>query len=198
MKVIGLTGGIGSGKSLVANILRDKYGAYLLETDRIAKEQMEPGGVSYQEIIEYIGREIVAEDGTIDRVKLAQIIFEDKEKRLKINQITHPKVLTEVQRIIGEMRKQEIYPYLIIETALMIEAQYDFICDEIWYVFTPEDVRRSRLKESRSYSDEKIDSIFANQSKEETFRQAYSKVIENVGDIRNLEEQIDKLILDGE
>jgi dephospho-CoA kinase len=194
MKVIGLTGGIGSGKSRVANILKDKYGAFLLETDRIAKEQMEPGGVSYQEIIDYIGQEIVSEDRSIDRARLAGIIFEDKEKRLKINQITHPKVLAEVQEEILDMRKKGTIPYLIIETALMIEAQYDFICDEIWYVFAPEEVRRSRLKQDRSYSDEKIDSIFGNQSKEEAFRNAYSRVIENVGDIRLLEEQVDRLI----
>lgn len=194
MKVIGLTGGIGSGKSLVAKILKDKYGAYLLETDRIAKEQMEPGGVSYQEVVAYIGPEILAPDGTIDRAKLAGIIFEDKEKRLKINQITHPKVLAEVQREIEEKRILGTIPYLIIETALMIEARYEFTCDEIWYVYTPEDERRNRLKKERGYSDEKIDSILANQNKDEAFRQAFSKVIENVGDIKALEEQVDRLI----
>lgn len=194
MKVIGLTGGIGSGKSLVANILKEKYGAYLLETDRIAKEQMEPGGVSYQEVIDYIGQEIVAVDGTIDRSKLARIIFEDKEKRLKINQITHPKVLAEVQREIEAKRKLGTIPYLIIETALMIEARYEFTCDEIWYVYTPEDERRNRLKKERGYSDEKIDSILANQNKDEAFRKAFSKVIENVGDISALEASVDRLI----
>ncbi len=194
MKVIGLTGGIGSGKSLVAKILKEKYGAYILETDRIAKEQMEPGGVSYQEVIDYIGREIVVEDGSIDRGKLAKIIFEDKEKRLKINEITHPKVLTEVQNEIESMRKKGNVPYLLIETALMIEARYEFTCDEIWYVYAPEEERRNRLKKERYYSDEKIDSIFENQNKEEAFRKAFSKVIENVGDKKLIEEQVDKMI----
>jgi len=196
MKVIGLTGGIGSGKSLVAKILQEKYHAVLLETDRIAKEQMEPGGVSYQEVLDYIGKEILSEDGTIDRGKLSRIIFEDTEKRLRINQITHPKVLTEVRRQISVMGEQGTVPYLIIETALMIEAQYDFICDETWYVYSSEEERRKRLKKDRNYSDEKIDAIFANQQKDEAFRKAFSKVIENVGDIHQLEEQIDKLIKD--
>jgi dephospho-CoA kinase len=194
MKVIGLTGGIGSGKSLVAKILKEKYGAYILYTDNIAKEQMEPGGASFKEVVEYFGDIILAPDGTIDRGKLAAIIFEDQEKRLKINEITHPKVLAAVEAEINRVRAQAAVPYLVVETALMLEAGYDFICDEVWYVHTPEKVRRLRLKKERSYSDEKIDTIFANQSKEEAFRAKFTKVIENIGDIEMLEKQVDLLI----
>ncbi len=196
MKVIGLTGGIGSGKSLVAEILEQKYKAYLLNTDAIAKKQMEPGGESYLEVVDYIGTEILTEDKSIDRSKLAAIIFDDSEKRLKINQITHPKVLKTVIEEIENIRKQETHPYLVVETALMIEAGYDYICDEVWYVHAPEHERRARLKSSRSYSDEKIDSIFSNQSKEETFRARFEKVVENVGDVKDLEKQIDTLLCD--
>jgi len=194
MKVIGLTGGIGSGKSLVAKILREKYGAYILSTDDIAKEQMEPGGDSYREVVEYFGSEIVNPDGTINRGRLAAIIFDDKNKRLKVNEITHPKVLDAVRNKIEAVREKQLAPYLVVETALMIEAGYDFICDEVWYVHTPEEVRRGRLKRERNYPDEKIDSIFANQSKEEAFRSKFSKVIENIGDIAKLEQQVDRLI----
>lgn len=194
MKVIGLTGGIGSGKSLVANILQNKYGAYLLNTDGIAKSQMEPGGESYKAVLDYFGGEIVSADGTIDRNKLAGIIFDDKNKRLKLNELTHPIVLEAVMEEIQNARLKGTIPYLIIETALMIEAGCDYMCDEIWYVFAPEEHRRSRLKKEREYTDEKIDSIFNNQSKEEAFRAKYTKVIENVGDMKFLEEQVDNLI----
>ncbi len=194
MKVIGLTGGIGSGKSLVAEILEKKYRAYLLNTDAIAKKQMEPGGESYLEVVEYFGSEILTEDNSIDRAKLAAIIFEDSEKRLKINEITHPKVLKTVTEEIETIREQGTHPYLVVETALMIEAGYDYICDEVWYVHAPEQERRARLKSSRSYSDEKIDSIFSNQSKEDTFRAKFEKVVENVGDVKELESQIDELL----
>ena len=195
MKVIGLTGGIGSGKSLVANILKQKYGAYILDTDGIAKAQMEPGGASYREVVNYIGKEIVALDGSIDRSKLAAIIFDDQNKRLKINEITHPKVLIEVEATIQIMRDKGIVPYLVVETALMIEAGYDYICDEVWYVYAPEAERRNRLKSERSYTDEKIDAIFENQNKAEVFRSKFPKVIENVGDIGMLEQQVDQRIL---
>jgi dephospho-CoA kinase len=194
MKVIGLTGGIGSGKSLVANILRDKYKAYILDTDSIAKAQMEPGGASYEEVVNYIGESILETDGRINRSKLASIIFDDKDKRLKINEITHPKVLEQVKAEIQAVRDSGTVPYLLVETALMMEAGYDYICDEVWYVYASEEERRERLKRDRSYTDEKINSIFQNQSKEEAFRKTFSKVVENVGDIRLLEEQVDAFI----
>ena len=194
MKVIGLTGGIGSGKSLVANILEQKYGAYLLNTDAIAKRQMEPGGASFSEVVAYFGTGILAEDGFIDRAKLAAIIFDDSEKRLKINKITHPKVLDSVMEEIKEKRQQGNVPYLVVETALMIEAGYDHICDEVWYVHAPEEERRSRLRTDRNYSDEKIDAIFSNQSKEEAFRAKFAKVVENVGEVEELEKQIEGLL----
>ncbi len=196
MKVIGLTGGIGSGKSLVANILKEKYGAYILNSDGIAKEQMEPGGVSYREVVDYFGRDILNSDGTINRGKLAQIIFEDKNKRLKVNEITHPKVLEAVEEVIKIFREKGTVAYLVVETALMIEAGYDYICDEVWYVHTSEEERRRRLKRERNYSDEKIDAIFDNQSKAETFREKFPKVIENISDLTFLEQQVDNLMRD--
>lgn len=194
MKVIGLTGGIGSGKSVVAKILKDEYDAYILDTDSIAKQQMEPGGESYRLVVDCFGKEILAPDGTINRPKLAAMIFEDKDKRLKINELTHPIVLKAVEREIECKRIEARTKYLVVETALMIEAGYDYICDEVWYVYAPVELRRSRLKKSRGYSDEKIDAILANQSKEEDFFARFSKVVENTGDMELLKSQIDKLI----
>ncbi|NLP15595.1 MAG: dephospho-CoA kinase [Clostridiales bacterium] len=196
MKVIGITGGIGSGKSLVADIMIMKYNAYLINTDMIAKEQMMPDGISYPGIVEYFGEEILNKDGTIDANKLADIVFKDKEKLLKLNSLTHPNVLTEVKRIIAGMREGKKTPYCIIETALMIESGYDFVCDEVWYVYSSADTRRGRLKQYRSYDDKKIDAIFESQSKEEDFFKRYSKVIYNDSDIHNLEVQIDRLLND--
>lgn len=197
MKVIGLTGGIGSGKSVVAGILKTEYDAYILDTDSIAKQQMEPGGESYNLVVDYFGNEILSPDGTINRQKLAAIIFEDKNKRLKINELTHPIVLKAVEREIENKRMDGKTKYLVVETALMIEAGYDYICDEVWYVYAPVQLRRSRLKESRGYSDDKIDAIMANQSKEEDFFARFGKVVENTGDMEHLKSQVDSLIRKG-
>jgi dephospho-CoA kinase len=194
MKVIGITGGIGSGKSLVAKLLEKNHGAFLLNTDQIAKEQMEVGGVCYRPVVNYFGTEILSEDGAIDRSKLAEIVFHDKDKLLKLNQLTHPLVLEAVQMEIGRIRKAGGTRYLIIETALMIESGYDSACDEVWYVYSSEVDRRERLKRERNYSDAKIDAIFTSQSTAEAFRKKFSKVIENTGDIENLKQQVDHLI----
>ena len=194
MKVIGITGGIGSGKSLVANLLRDKYGAHILDTDRIAKTQMEPKGASYQTVVDYFGKEILSVSGLIDRSKLAAIVFNDKNKLLKLNELTHPKVLLAVREEIQTMRDEKTAPYLVVETALMIESGYDFICDEVWFVHTPEEERKNRLKMERNYSDEKINSIFESQSKADAFRNRFHKVIENVGDIGKLDQQVELLL----
>lgn len=194
MKVIGITGGIGSGKSLVAEIMVKKHKAYLINTDRIAKEQMMPGGISYPGVVEYFGNGILREDGTIDNNKLSKIIFSDTKKRLKLNSLTHPNVLVEVQKEIADKKASKDVPFCIIETALMIESGYDFVCDEVWYVHSSSEIRRKRLKEHRGYSDEKIDAIFESQSKEEDFFRKFSKVIYNNGDISSLDHQIDKLL----
>ncbi len=194
MKVIGITGGIGSGKSLVTNIMKDKYGAVVLNTDAIAKAQMEPDGVSYPEVVGFFGTGILTQSGTIDRNKLSAIAFQDKDKLLTLNAITHPKVLTEVKREIALHRELGDTPYLIIETALMIESGYDTVCDEVWYVYAPEERRRDWLKRERNFTDQKIDIIFDNQSKEEAFRSRFRVTIENVGDIPELEEQIQRIL----
>lgn len=194
MKVIGITGGIGSGKSLVADIMIKKYSAYLINSDCIAKDQMKPGAISYQGVVEFFGNEILSEDGTINKSKLSNIVFNDKEKLLKLNSLTHPNVLAEIQRIIVKKRESETVPYCIIETALMIESGYDFVCDEVWYVHSSYDLRRSRLKQYRSYSDERIDEIFTSQSKDEDFFGAFIKVIYNDSDLCKLEYQIDKML----
>ena len=116
------------------------------------------------------------------------------EKLNKLNALTHPNVLKVIEEELASLREGGRVPYVIIETALMIEAGYDFICDEVWYVYTPEEIRRERLKKERNYSDQKIDSIFDSQRKEDEFRKRYSKVIENTGDIQNLCKQVERLL----
>lgn len=194
LKIIGITGGIGSGKSLVADIMIKKYKAHLINSDRIAKEQMMPGGISFAGVVEYFGQDILDKDGLIDKNKLSNIVFNDKEKLLVLNSLTHPNVLNDIQKEIAIKSESKAVPYCIIETALMIESGYGFICDEVWYVHSSAEIRRNRLKQHRSYTDEKIDAIFESQSKEEVFFERFPNVIYNNGDIYELEQQIDKLL----
>ena len=106
MKVLGITGGIGSGKTLVLNILKENYNAEIIEADRLGHELMEPGRAVYNNVVSYFGRDILGKDDTIDRKKLGGIVFADKDKLRKLNELSHPVIRDEILRIIDEGRNR--------------------------------------------------------------------------------------------
>jgi len=178
MKVIGITGGVGSGKSRVLSYLEEKHQAVICQADQVAWELQKPGQKCYLEIVEHFGVSILNEDKTINRKALGQIVFGNDTQLLVLNAIMHPAVKCEIQkRILQE--KGNGTKLFVLEAALLIEERYDEICDELWYIYTDAWIRRQRLKESRGYSDEKIDAIMASQLTEEMFRKACKNVIEN-------------------
>ncbi len=184
MKVIGLTGGIGSGKSRVANLLLKEFLAYVIYTDDIARDQMKKGGCSYEQVVKHFGTKILDENGEINREKLAKIIFQQEELVKLLNSLTHPNVHQEVLRQIEEVRRKEKkYSSIIVETALLFEAGYQDFCDEIWYVHAKRVDRIKRLKESRGYTEDKIDSIMRKQKSEEFFLKNSTVIIENGNDV---------------
>lgn len=184
MKVIGLTGGIGSGKSRVADLLQKEFLAYVIYTDEIAKDQMKQGGCSYEKVVKQFGSEILDDSGEIDRNKLAKTIFQKEELVKLLNSLTHPNVHLEVLRQIEEVKsKDKLYSAIIVETALLFEAGYQDFCDEIWYIHAPIADRIKRLKESRGYSEGKIDSIIRKQKSEEFFLKNSTVIIENGNDV---------------
>ena len=160
MKTIGITGGVGAGKSTVLGFLETDFQAVVCEADKVAHKLQEPGEVCYEEIIEKFGCGILDGDGKIDRKKLGNIVFADEKKLQRLNRIVHPRVKEYIRK-----KKEEI-------------------CDELWYIHTPDEVRRKRLKESRGYTDERIDGIMKNQKSEKQFRNACSVVIENGEDFK--------------
>lgn len=179
MKVIGITGGTGSGKSLVLEYVRQKYRACVVEADKVAHYLQKPGQVCYDSIVNFFGEDILAEDGTIDRKMLGDRVFSNRDELLQLNAVVHPAVRQEIIRIIEERRKENAWDYLFLEAALLIEEHYEAICDEMWYIYVKEDIRRERLKCSRGYSDEKITQMMASQLGEEDFRRACRIVIDN-------------------
>ncbi len=193
MRSIGVTGGVGSGKSVILEYLRDHYGARLIVADEVARQLEEPGEACYNELLELLGREVLGIDGHFDNKKFASAIFSDEKKLAAVNAIVHPEVK---KYILSEMEKEEKNGcrYFVVEAALLIEEHYDEVLDELWYIYVPEEIRRSRLKASRSYSDEKIDSIFAAQLSEKEFREHCRYVIDNGNDLSETYRQIDELI----
>lgn len=178
MKVIGITGGVGAGKSTVVGILQTYYTTEYLHCDAIAHELMEQGGSAHEELISLFGEDLVTADGTLNRSKLYERAFLG-DRVEELNACVHPRVRTYVEDRIAKLRAAEFDGLVLIEAALLIEAGYKDICDELWYVHAPVEMRRARLKANRGYSDERVDSIMAEQATEELFFSASDFVIYN-------------------
>lgn len=172
MKVIGITGGVGSGKSTLLSILKDVPGSFCVQADKVAATQMQKGEIAYEKIVFLFGDDILSANGEIDRNKLGDIVFREDNKRLVLNSIVHPSVKNYFLEDI-EKKREEGCSYYFLEAALLLDDHYERFCDEVWYVYAGEALRRERLRASRGYSDEKIDGIFASQMNDEYIRKKY-------------------------
>lgn len=190
MRFIGITGQVGSGKSEVLTHLKEKYNCRIILADNLAHEVREPGGECYEEIVSLIGRDCLNADGTIDRRKMAAIIFSDNSILEKVNALIHPAVKNRILEIYKSEKEKGEIDYLFLEAALLIDCGYDRICDELWFIYVRDEVRRQRLKASRGYDDGKIDGILKEQRSEEEFRAACKWTIDNSDEIELTMEQI--------
>ena len=190
IKVVGITGGVGSGKSVVMDILKKEYGAEIILADLVAHDLMEPGQKNYTDIVEAFGEEILAKDKTIDRPALAKVVFGDKEKLARLNAITHPNVKREIFQRIDATKEKGEASFIAVEAALLLEEGYQKDFDTMWYVYVDEKTRIARLKEGRGYTEEKCREIMAKQLPEEVFRKECSTIIDNHLGISETEKQI--------
>ena len=191
--VIGITGGIGSGKSVVTSLLRDKFDAAVIDTDTIGHEIMEIGKSAYKKVVEIFGNKVIAEDGSIDRKKLGSLVFDNRELLCKLNDIIHPAVEAEVDKRIAEFTQKK-YKYIALETALLIKVRYNRKCDKVWFVYADKDIRLKRLYENRGIGKEKAIKIFESQNTEEEFRQIADDIIDNSGSEADTEIQIKNIL----
>ncbi len=189
-KVVGITGGTGCGKTVVMELLRDRFNAGLIIADRIGHELMAPGGKNYRDIIDCFGNVILTSDATIDRAKLSRIVFHDKEALEKLNSVTHPNIEKEIMDRIEEMQKDEDISFIALEAALLIECGYRKYLDELWYVYADEETRIRRLMEGRGYSEEKSRSVMRNQLREEEYIKNSDRVIDNSGSVEETYEKL--------
>ena len=183
MRFIGITGGVGAGKSEILGYLAKKPDTRVMLADEIAHELMSPGTECYDRICETFGAEdIFLPQGGLDRGKLA------------MNAIVHPAVRVYVEKEAEREKQGGKRKLLVLEAALLIEEHYDEICDELWYIYTREDIRRERLMASRGYSTEKVDRIFASQLTEKVYREHCRVVIDNNGSVEEAFAQIDRAL----
>lgn len=196
MLVIGLTGGVGAGKSEVLKLIKGMCRCTVVVADELARSLEVKGEVCYEPLVKLLGEDVLDPAGEIDPKKMASKIFADgAEDILKsVNAIVHPAVKTRILDMIrGEAYIDQV-DLFVIEAALLIEDGYEEIVDELWYVYADENVRRKRLRNSRGYSDEKISDIMGSQSSDKTFRKHCKVVIDNGGSIEDTKKQLEAVL----
>ncbi len=188
--IIGLTGGIGAGKSVVGAILRE-LGAHVIDTDKVGHRVYQPGSEGWRRIVDAFGRELVAADGTIDRKRLGAIVFADDEKRRQLNAIVHPLIFGEIMREIADRRQAGFAGHFVLEAPVLLEAKGTGLVDQLWVVSAPGDAVRARLAGSRAMSDAEIAARVGAQLDDAERRKHADVVIENDGDVAALRARVE-------
>lgn len=191
MYVVGLTGGIGSGKSTVLAMLAAR-GAEVLDADEIVREIQRPGEDAYNEIVEAFGDGVVAADGTLDRAALAKIVFTDSEKRAKLNEITHPKVGARFAERLAALRETDKIVVLDIPLLGASNSGSERFADTVVVVTASETVRLERLEERGMDREDAAARIAAQIGDDERLKLA-DHVLTNDGSLAELEKQVDAL-----
>ena len=187
--VIELFGGVGSGKSLVLRELKENWNAAVIGMDETAHSLYEKGRAGNDAAVRILGPTVRKPDGSLDRAAMADILYRDPERMHQLELVIHPLVYDEVARLVSEYRKTN--GLVVVETALPKKEQSD-IFDELWYVFTPEDIRETRLMRDRGYSKERVREIMAKQLSDSAFREMADFVLVNDGTEEELKEKIRK------
>ena len=171
MKIIGLTGGFGSGKSTVSGFLA-KLGAAVIDADEVGHELFKAGSEAWREVVGAFGQRIISFDGTIDRRKLGKIVFSNADARARLNLIMHPKIYQRVKALIEEYKLTGA-EIVVVEAPLLLEVGWKSIVDEVWVVSAPQATIINRLKEQKGISEaESLARLRAQMSDEERTTQA--------------------------
>lgn len=187
--VIGLTGGIGTGKSMVLEHIKNEYNGFVIEADKIGHEIFEYNSKTYNKVLQAFGTEILSVTDNkpyIDRKKLGQIVFNNKEKLELLNSITHPDIYHKINELINTCDKDLI----VIEAAILPDTPLVTLCDTLWYIYADKETRITRLLKYRDISREKALKIMANQPDEERFKNVCQVVIDNSYDKETTFKQI--------
>ena len=187
MFVIGLTGGIGTGKSTVARVLEDQ-GATVVSADLTGHEVYLPGRPGYHEVIAEFGQDVVAADGTIDRKKLGAIVFADPKNLARLNSIVHPRMKGMMREKLNELDQQGV-AIAVLEAALLFEARWDDLAHEVWVTAAPPEIAAERVAlRSKLPLEQVLDRIRSQMSTAERVKRA-EVVIDTSGDIESTTRQ---------
>lgn len=192
MKVIGLTGGTGSGKSIVSAFL-EQNGAYIIDADEIAHGIIERGKPAYEELTNYFGGAILDQDRNILRKKLGSIVFTNKEKLDFLNRCTHKYITQEIDKQISERKKKQRDTCIVLDAPLLLEAKLENRCNEIWVVFAEEEVRARRIMERDNITYQEAKNRIGCQKNWDFYRQKANLILDNSKDLQHLKRQLEAI-----
>lgn len=190
---IGLTGSIASGKSTVSGFLRE-LGAIVIDADKVAKEIVKPGTPALKEIVKCFGKDVLNKDGSLNRKKLADMVFSDSAKLKILNEITHPRIVEKIKNTIACLEKKDKTRLIVIDAPLLIETGLDKLVDEVWVVYVTPKTQIERLlqREKDMTHEEALKRINSQMSTDEKVKYA-DRVIYNNGSIVETKNQVKKL-----
>ena len=195
MITIGLTGGIASGKSTVSAMLRE-LGAHVIDADQVGHEVYEPGAPAWDQLVQAFGREIVGEDGRIDRKKLGPIVFADPARLQTLNGIVHPLMRKMMEERLEGLRQEGTTTIALIEAAILIEGGWASLVDEIWVTAVPESVALERLVGRTGLTPEQAEARIRSQMGNEERKQYALRVIDTAGSLEDVQLQANVLWAD--
>ncbi len=187
--IIGITGGIGSGKSTVADLFR-KRGFHIIDADDVARDVVKPGSELLPEIVEHFGKDILNSDGSLNRAKLASVVFQNKKERECLEQILHPKIISQ---IIIQIEKADVKTVIIV-VPLLIESGMDNLCDLVIVVIADVETRITRIEERNHVDRDEILSRINAQISDTERRENADIIIDNNSYMNELTRQVDKVI----
>lgn len=190
-RVIGLTGGMGSGKSTVSQLLAE-FGAVVIDADKVGHEAYQHGTKTWQELVAAFGEQIVAADGSIDRKKLGAIVFGSPEQLVRLNRIVHPRMFEMMQERIQQYRQQSV-KVVVLDAAILFEANWTPLVEEVWVVVASEAAVVARARARTGLPEEQIRSRLRSQMPVEDKIKRADVVIRNEGTVEDLRKQVEGL-----
>lgn len=193
MKVIGITGSSGSGKTTVSNILKEKYNFEIIDADKVARELSKPGTEYLKEIKKRIGQDVFFEDNTLNRKALAQKIYTNSEDLKILNELTFKFVVDEIKKYIHEIREKKECECVIIDAPLLFESELDKECDEVIVLIADEKIKIARICKRDNITEEIAQKRLKIQQNDEFYTSKTKYIIKN-NDEANLENNIDNIL----
>jgi dephospho-CoA kinase len=186
--IVGLTGGIGSGKTTVAALFAQK-GAFIIDTDVIAREVVQPPSPLLEMLHAEFGAAIIGSDGQLDRNALARIIFNDEAKRARLNELTHPEIL---KRVLGLIGSQPSHAVVVAVVPLLFESKFESSCNTVVAVVAAPDVRRQRIAERDGLTGTEIEARMRTQLPDAEYERRANIVVRNEGNLTALVHEVDR------